>query len=87
MSRDEELEEQLLRDQSEASDRQESWLEIGKEVEVIATNADGAPYRLVGRFEGVRVPNGGGPIRLVVKDGNEEISVDPGEIGGVTKQG
>ena len=81
-----ELKEQVLTDQSEVVDDPESWLEAEEEVEVLWTDADGKPHLAVGQFQGIAVPNEGGPIRFVLKDGTDEINLDPEDIVGMTKK-
>jgi hypothetical protein len=64
-----------------------SWLEFDEEVEVLWTDAEGEPQLAVGRFQGIAVPDGGGPIRFILRNGNDEISVHAEDVVGMTKQG
>lgn len=63
----------------------EGWLELDEEVEVIWTDADGKPHKTVGRYQGIVVPDQGGPSWFVVKSGEDEISILLEDIAGMTR--
>ncbi len=81
-----ELKEQVLADQSEVVDDPESWLGTQEEVEVLWTDAEGKPHLAVGQFQGIAVPNDGGPIRFVLKNDDDEISLYSEDVVGMTKK-
>jgi hypothetical protein len=86
MSHYQEVRERLLADQSQVVDDPESWLQLDEEVEVVWTDAQGKPHLAVGQFQGIAVPHEGGPIRFVLKNGDEDISLDPEDVVGMTKR-
>jgi hypothetical protein len=87
MSRFEDLKEQALADQSQAFDDLTILLEADDAVEVIATDEADKPFRVVAEFKGITIPHDGGPISIVLKRGDSEMSFDPEYIAGMTKLG
>ncbi len=81
----EELKEQVLEDQPQGADDRESWLEVGEEVEVIWTDAEDEPHKTVGRFQGISVPEEGGPVRFVLSCDGDEVSLYSEDVVGMTK--
>jgi hypothetical protein len=63
----------------------ESWLELDEDVEVIWTDGDGKAHKTVGSYQGIVVPNQGGPSWFVVKSGDEETSLRLQDMAGMTR--
>jgi hypothetical protein len=86
MSEFQELKNQVLEDQPQVVDDSGSWLEAGEEVEVIWTDANDKPYRTVGRFQGISVPEEGGPVQFVLNCDGDEVGLYSENVVGLTKQ-
>ena len=86
MSEFQEPKEQVLEDPLQVVADLESWLEAGEEVAVIWTDAEDEPHRTVGRFQGISVPEEGGPVRFVLNCDGDEVSLYSEDIVGMTKQ-
>ena len=86
MNESQEPKEQVLEDQPQVDDDLESWLEVGEEVEVIWTDAEDEPHKTVGRFQGISLPEEGGPVRFVLNCDGDEVSLYSEDIVGMTKQ-
>jgi hypothetical protein len=80
------MDDQVITTQA-ASVYQSSWLDFDDEVEVIWTDAKGEPHRTVGHYQGVAVPDQGGPSSFVVIDDDDEVHIYLGDIAGMTRLG